>query len=148
MLSKYLLAGMILCTTLSLAPSPALGFALADRGTVTILIKTSFPDTSLQAIVSREPGAAGHDVIAIRRSQLSPELLFATLEALRRSKARHGEQPQHQVNIRFMRVHDLPALAPADHARMRAMLQQLDNTKERKVPRIKGLVRSIEVSLT
>lgn len=114
---------------------------------MTVMVKESFPDTALQAIISRSPGKSGHDIIAIRRSALSPELLSAALNSLRRSRVRHGEQPNGKVTIRFMHVDRLPSIPDTDRAGIEVMLRHLANAEPQKLDRIKGRVRSIEVPL-
>ena len=62
----------------------------ASLPSLTVVLKESFPQTHIAAVVRRTPGAQGQDIIAIRRSAASPELLGAALIIVARSHERQG----------------------------------------------------------
>lgn len=119
-----------------------------SNGTVTVIVKESFPDTALEAIVVRSGGKASHDVIAIRRDALSADLLAATMNALVRARSRYGANPDGEVSIRIRHGQRLPPVPDGDRARINTVLTRLTLQRPQRVARIKGLVRILEIPLS
>lgn len=145
MFNPALLAPVIMSMVLSTTSLGAPHTPASYGETVTIIVKESFPDTALQAIVVRSRGKASHDVIAIRRDALSAELLSAALVALKRARLRYGSEPRGKVSIRFLRNQKLSPMPMGDRARIEAIISQLVSVAPQRVPRIKGVVQIAEV---
>lgn len=72
----------------------------SDHSVVVALVD-SFANPRASAYVVRTNGAAGRDIILIKKANLSPDLLALAARSLITSQRRYGKRPTKPVNIIF-----------------------------------------------
>jgi hypothetical protein len=140
----------MLAVSVGLLPSAASESADASplsSPAVLVVLKESFPQTHIAAVVRRTPGANGQDIIAIRRSAASPELLGAALTIVAKSRERQGATVARKATIVIPVGVKLPPLSEAEKTRLGEAISQLLTAAPSAVPAV-GHVPSISLNLT
>src|SRR5262245_48240735 len=60
---------------------------------VVIMLRDAFAQPSIDAVIRDEPGATSPPVIALRRSAVTPSLIYRALSALSEDRTRHHGPP-------------------------------------------------------
>ena len=114
---------------------------------VTIVLKPTFTNRGLVAVYRRTPGVTGRDIIALKRSAATPELLVTVLGGLSRSREKFGDVPNRTItgyfsgNMRGMPISD------SERQLASAVLGQLFAATPRNVPPI-GNVPAVTIPFT
>jgi hypothetical protein len=140
----FLLASVLAVGELN-APIPTLPKRV-DADSVTVVLKESFPQDHIAAVVRRLPGKNGGDVIALRKSVASPELLAMAMAALTKARARQGSRADKKSMLIIPIALKSPVLTTDARTRMAEILARLLAAPLRAVPAV-GYVPAIEVAL-
>ncbi|MGH9697725.1 MAG: hypothetical protein ACRD5Z_26530, partial [Bryobacteraceae bacterium] len=73
-----------------------------SKGLVTLVLVDAFSNPKVIAFVMRTAGDTGRDIILLRKSNLSPELVGAAVQALAGSRRRHGLRISNPVEIELL----------------------------------------------
>jgi hypothetical protein len=114
---------------------------------ITVVLKERFPQAHIAAVIRRTPGANGQDIIAIRRSVASPELLGAALTIVAKSRERQGATVARKATIIIPIGVKYRPLSDAEKTRLGEAIGQLLTAAPGAVPAV-GHVPSISVNLT
>jgi hypothetical protein len=95
---------------------------------VTIMLKDAFSRPDLAAVVRREPD--GTNVIALKRSAATPEVLASALAALRSSRARQPSSAKAITVIILEGIRHRP-LQASERGQMATMLDQIRSAPRR-----------------
>lgn len=114
---------------------------------VTVAIKDHFPQPHIAALVRRTPGRQGRDIIALRRSAVSPELLALAVGALKKSRETQGPTVARRITIVIPVGISSPLVSGTERTQMVEAITQLLATPPRAVPAI-GHVPALELSLS
>jgi hypothetical protein len=104
---------LLLSATLLWAPSPAA--AQAAPVPVTVVLMDAFGDDRLVGAVRRLPGPDAKNLVVIKRSALTPELLVGLSKALAGSVQRQPGVPSAPINMYYMQDY---RWAPASRAQL------------------------------
>ena len=99
------------------------------------------------AVVRRTPGAKGMDVIAIKRSAASPELLAVALKTVAKSREQQGGTLARKATIIFPLRTKYPTLPSAERTHMNDAISRLLAAAPRAVPSV-GNVPAISLDMT
>lgn len=123
------------------AQAPA---ALISPRPVSLVLKEKFARNSVGAVVRREAGPSGRDIIAIRRSELTPETLVYALDAIGQSRLRDGENPSTQITVALLPLPKGRKLTGPENAEARITIAELTS----RVPEeVRGVGRVAQVTL-
>jgi hypothetical protein len=93
-----------------------------------------FGDPRLLAAVRLTPGPAGLNMVILKRSSLTPELLFTATQSLTQTVKRFGARPAHKISVYFMRDHGAPMMTAQDKAWAQDIIERLVHAKARTIP--------------
>lgn len=114
---------------------------------VTVVLKERFNPSNLAAVLRRTPGANGTNIIALRRSAATPELLATALATLARSRATAGEAPARKITVAIRDGLKLRPLSASERTRLDGMIGRLVAASPQAVPGV-GYVPAITVDLS
>ncbi len=123
--------------------------AAVQSASVTFVLKERFSDPGLVAAVRRKgSGSPNENLIAFRRSALTPELFAAAVAALSRSRTRDGNLHDKSINIYFKAGLRYRPVAAANRAWVDRTIGQLLRASARNIPGVGHVpALTIEVSL-
>jgi len=129
----------------------ALGFALplgaqspavsGGNRPVSLVLKEKFARDQIAAVVRREPGVRGRDIIAVRRSELTPATLVYALEAIGQSRRLDGENPSSRITVTLMPASKGRTLSGTEMAEARATIAELAGRAPEDVPGVGRVAR-------
>lgn len=111
---------------------------------VILVVKDNFGAHDMAALVRRFPGPNAINIIAVKRSALTPELLSAALTLMNTSIAKHGEPSRALVSASIPSRAMVHAIDAATRARMTATINQVLGAPVLDVPHV-GRVRATVV---
>jgi hypothetical protein len=124
------------------------GVAMPNAATASVLVvlKDQFPRSHIAALIRRTPGPNGQDIIAMRSTEASAELLAVALRVVRRAQARQGARAAKQTTIVIPIGLVSPRLSATGQSQMTDALTRLQRSIARAVPGV-GQVRAIEIEV-
>ena len=114
---------------------------------VTVVLKERFPQAHVAAVVRRTPGANGSDVIALKRSAASPELLAIAMATVAKSRDQEGSAFSRRISVIIPLGLKYPPLQAGERTRMTGAITRLLAEPARAVPGV-GHVPAISLGLT
>jgi hypothetical protein len=149
---KKLIAVVLLCLPVAATAqtrnpgAPSASEPALTKPVMFVLAENFTADSRMTAFVNRDP-KLGTELIAIKRSAISPELVFAAVKAYGRSVERHGEMPQHRAMVYFLSSQRLSPITPAQRAFADNLVRRLLGAGTRAVSGMSGMHPATEFVL-
>ena len=122
--------------------------APAARTSVTVVLKERFTySTRLAAVLQRNPGSDGLDIIALKRSAATPELLATLVGTLIQLRTQQGDAPAEKTTVVVYDGRKHRPLSSEERARMEDVIARLVAAPSQAVPGA-GNVPAVRVDLT
>lgn len=122
------------------------GARASTPAVVTVVLKDGFARADLAAVVRRTPGPNSRNIIALKRSTATPELLATALAILGQSRATVGETPSRTITVVIRDGLKLRPLSASERTRVETLIVRLLSTGPQLVPGV-GRVPAIKVDL-
>jgi len=133
MRSYYLTAALFVVLSSGYATAQPHSTKTSD---VTIVLVDSLQIPSDAATITRSSKRSEVNIVQVKKSELSPELLSVALQYCTASIAHHGKSPVGPVHISIPTGRHRP---PLDSERRRAMVEIVDQLRNAKARTIKGV---------
>ena len=103
-------------------PSP---FENTQGVAVTIMLRDGFASRTVDAVIRDEPGSGSSPLIAIKRSALSPALVYRALASLSQSRQKHNGPPSKRETMRLSGGSTFQAVPAEDREWVGRLMTQL-----------------------
>ena len=112
---------------------------------VTIMVRESFASRTVDAVIRDEPGGASTPLIAIKRTALSPTLVYRALASLSQSRQKHNGPPSQRETMLLGTGSAFQTVPDEDRAWVQRLMTQLSGAP---TTDIAGVGRFPAVTLT
>lgn len=112
---------------------------------VTIMLRDGFADRAVDAVIRDEPGVAGKPLIAIKRTALSPALVYRALASVSQSRVKHNGPPNNRATTRLSAGSEFQDVPDEDRAWVTRLMTRLSGAP---MTDIAGVGRFPAVTLT
>jgi hypothetical protein len=112
---------------------------------VTVMLRDAFATPTVDAVIRDEPGNAGMPLIALKRSTLSPALVYRALSSLSQSRVKHNGPPGKRPTTVLSAGSDFQTVPDDDRAWVAKLMTQLSTAAMAEIP---GVGRFPAVTLT
>jgi len=119
------------------------GLAAQDRPTpfgrtqgisAIIMVRETFAQSSLAAVIRDEPGTASTPLVALKRSAITPELVYRALTSISENRTKHNGPPQKRATMVLSSDANFEAVPDEDAPWVTALITKLSAAPLRDIP--------------
>lgn len=99
-----------------------------------IMVRDTFAQRNIAAVIRDEPGATSTPLIALKRSEITPALVYRALTTISEGRTKHNGPPSTRATTVLRSEANFESVPDEDQAWVADLVKQLSRARETNVP--------------